>query len=139
MAERRSSSTYTFSFSLTRSGSGLAPEVPMLEYARVVPTRDLAWLAAALVLFLVEPVVLFWLFHGAGAPQHAASEQASLARAEAAALPEALPAALVYNKEEEVITPLNVRDPSALVIGLESLRPPPPARAGKKAFQNPDY
>jgi hypothetical protein len=115
-------STYTFSFSVTRSGAGLAPGVRVLEYAKVLPTRDILLLVGAVLLFLVEPAALYWAFSRApaeAAAAHAAAVSEARAPADRPVAEKSQDAAAPGGppgEDSDLITPLNARDPSALVL-----------------------
>lgn len=107
---------WQFSFSLKRAEGGSTDALP---WRRRLTPLDVALLAAGLALFLVEPFAIHMLLTHYKVPLAAQtcvpSQQVVVVQAQddgAGAAPPGVP-----ESGSDVITPLNERDPSSLVMG----------------------
>ncbi|TBR24663.1 hypothetical protein EPO15_03690 [bacterium] len=106
---------WQFSFSLTRAEGAKAA----LPWHRRLTPLDLALAAAALAVFLVEPFAIHMLLTHykvpLAAPACAPSQQVVVVQAPAEAAAPETPKG--PEAGSDVITPLNERDPSSLIMG----------------------
>ena len=114
---------WTFSFNLTRTEGEEAGETA-LSWRQRLSALDVALIAAGLVLFLVEPFAVYmFLTHYKGpllAEKCSPSSQVVVVHPPTEGLPESAARTAPGHEEgggSDVITPLNVRDPSALIMG----------------------
>lgn len=104
---------WTVSFSVLSAAEGSEPPA-----RRRLTPLDAALLAAGLVLFLVEPFAISMLLSHYRGPRQAELCAPSTHVVVVEASPEGLPQAAESPEEKsDVITPLNVRDPSSLIMG----------------------
>lgn len=140
--------TLSFSLTYTRQAAGDELSVDGAEIRLSARVRTLAVAAAAFLIFVLEPLVLYyWLsHHGVPAPIAAVSPQ-TLDRSASAALPSAPSLAHEGSApghpadgSADIITPLNVRDPAALVMGPSaSAYPASPPAAPPETDPNDDW
>ena len=114
---------WSFSVLLTRTGEEEGSE-PALSWRQRLSPLDVALIVAGLVLFLVEPFAVYMvLTHYKGpllAEKCSPSQQVVVVHAPTDGLPEHGGGAAPGHEEGgsgDVITPLNVRDPSNLIMG----------------------
>lgn len=115
---------WSFSFSVTKTEGDGTGETAASWRARLSPL-DMALIAAGLVLFLVEPIAVYMLLtHYKGpllAEKCAPSPHVVVVHQPQDGGPPEHAAGSAPGNEEggsgDVITPLNVRDPSALIMG----------------------
>ncbi|MBI3298995.1 MAG: hypothetical protein HYZ75_12565 [Elusimicrobia bacterium] len=112
--------TWSFSFSVTRTEPDGTGETA-LSWVKRLSMLDLALIAAALTLFLVEPLaVSMYLTHRKLIP--AAESCASLQGQQVVLQQDYAPAPHASllpgpeDREQSLITPLNARDPSSLIM-----------------------
>jgi len=123
--------TYSLGMTVSLTGPGLPAKSGILEFARSLGRRELAIAAAALLfVFVVEPLVLFWLFSAklkSRLDQNGAALTASISGQIQSEIGSAVREAL-SQQQQRVVTPLNAPDPTALVLPSA---PPPPPPSGK--------
>lgn len=114
---------WQFSFSLTKTEPDGTGETA-LSWRQRLSALDLALVGAGLVLFLVEPFAIYMLLtHYKGpltAGTCAPSSNVVVVHQPSEGLPDHAGGGAPGNEEggqSDVITPLNVRDPSALIMG----------------------
>lgn len=114
---------WTFSLNLTRTEADGNGETA-LSWRQRLTALDLALVGAGLVLFLVEPFAIYMLLtHYKGpllAEKCSPSPNVVVVHQPVAGPPEHAGGSAPGNEEggqNDVITPLNVRDPSALIMG----------------------
>ena len=124
--------TWNFHFTFSWDGPGLPDRAQVLEFAHSLNRRDLAIVGGALLfVFVLEPLLLFWLFSSSLKGQlqsYGTAMTTSLSGQIQSEVGPALKEAL-SQQQQRVITPLNASDPTALV--LPSSTPPPPAPSAK--------
>ena len=121
--------TWAFTFTFTWDGPGLPNRAQTVEFFRSLTRRDLAIVAGTLALiFLVEPLFLYWLFSAklnSRLDEHGSALTASLTHQIQTEVGPAMKSAL-SEQQTRVITTLNATDPTSLVLPSTPSTPPPP-------------
>ena len=125
--------TWSFHFTFSWDGPGLPDRAGTLEFLRSLNRRDLAIAAGALLLvFVIEPLILFWIF-SARLRSQLDRQAVSLAAAVSSQVQSEVGSVVMgalSQQQQRLITPLNASDPTALVLP-SSANPPPPGGKAK--------
>lgn len=110
--------TYTFSLTVSPPAAASESKSESTRFRVAISRRDLVWMGVAFFLVALEPFLLYSLFSSAPAALTENPGAAVVVRPVETTAHARAPGDSVENPSgNDVITPLNVRDPAALVLG----------------------